>query len=218
MPTTQSTKPIPAQWLAHVEQWRASGLTRSAYCEQHGINPPCAGLLDSAPPRTIESHWHPNSDPGQGCRATARRIVVRTDPALPQWQQTAPARHHARRMAWCLTESITMITAPIWLVHEPVDMRIGIEGLCARLAHSLDKSPSDGCAYVFRNRRTTRIKVLMWDHTGVWLCQRRLHQGSFVWPGLGTPVFELSQAQWNWLITGVDWQRLSPQKQPEWRF
>jgi transposase len=111
-----------------------------------------------------------------------------------------------------------MMTAPIWLVLEPVDMRIGIEGLCARIAHSLDKSPSDGCAYVFRNRRTTRIKVLMWDHTGVWLCQRRLHQGSFVWPTLDTPFFELSDAQWNWLITGVDWQRLSPQKQPEWRF
>lgn len=111
-----------------------------------------------------------------------------------------------------------MITAPIWLAVEPVDMRIGIEGLCGKIVQSLGKSPSDGSAYVFRNRRSTRIKVLMWDHTGVWLCQRRLHQGSFVWPTNAAVVFELNQEQWNWLITGVDWQRLSPQKQPDWRF
>jgi transposase len=50
-----------------------------------------------------------------------------------------------------------------------------------------------------------------------------LHQGSFVWPSdAQTSTFELSRAQWNWLITGVDWQRLSaqqsPQKSPQWAF
>jgi transposase len=111
-----------------------------------------------------------------------------------------------------------MIIGPIWLALEPMDMRIGIEGLCARVVQSLGKSPSDAAAYVFRNRRSTRIKVLVWDHTGVWLCQRRLHQGSFVWPTTGNAVFGLSQEQWKWLITGVDWQRLSPQKQPNWKY
>jgi transposase len=111
-----------------------------------------------------------------------------------------------------------MIAGPIWLAVEPVDMRIGMEGLCGRIAQSLGKSPSDGAAYVFRNRRTTRIKVLMWDYTGVWLCQRRLHQGSFVWPTDASTVVALSREQWDWLITGVDWQRLTPQKQNDWRF
>ena len=113
---------------------------------------------------------------------------------------------------------ITTPTTPIWLVLEPVDMRLGIDGLCGAIAHSLKKQPGDGAAYVFRNRRCTRIKVLMWDHTGVWLCQRRLHQGGFVWPSDNSAVFELTQAQWNWLIAGVDWQRLTPQKQVNWRF
>lgn len=111
----------------------------------------------------------------------------------------------------------------IWLALEPVDMRIGIDGLATRVQQSLDRSPCDGAAYVFRNRRSSRIKVLIWDSTGVWCCQRRLHQGSFVWPslvdpGVGTSVFELSLAQWNWLITGIDWQRLSPQNTPKWTF
>ena len=29
---------------------------------------------------------------------------------------------------------------------------------------------------MFRNRRGNCIKVLLWDGTGVWLCQRRLHE------------------------------------------
>lgn len=33
-----SANPISKeQWLSHVAQWRASGITRSAYCEQHGL-------------------------------------------------------------------------------------------------------------------------------------------------------------------------------------
>ncbi|MBM1204821.1 MULTISPECIES: IS66 family insertion sequence element accessory protein TnpB [Pseudomonas] len=96
----------------------------------------------------------------------------------------------------------------VWLVIEPVDMRLGIDGLSARIQLSLGRSPCDGTAYAFRNRRGTRIKLLQWDGTGVWLSQRRLHRGSFVWPSAGERLFTLSQDQWQWLITGVDWQRL----------
>lgn len=110
----------------------------------------------------------------------------------------------------------TLTPSSIWLAIEPVDMRIGIEGLSTRVQLTLGKTPGDGAAYVFRNRRSTRIKMLMWDGTGVWLCQRRLHQGSFVWPQPGSAVFELSAEQWSWLITGVDWQRLSQTTIPIW--
>lgn len=106
----------------------------------------------------------------------------------------------------------------IWLALEPVDMRIGIDGLSTRVQQALCKVPTDGSAYVFRNRRSNRIKLLVWDGTGVWLCQRRLHQGSFVWPAVGNTVFELSQEQWGWLIAGVDWQRLSQTSAPDWVF
>jgi transposase len=45
----------------------------------------------------------------------------------------------------------------------------------------------------------------------VWLCQRRLHQGHFSWPKPGECRFSITQAQWEWLIAGVDWRRLSAQ-------
>lgn len=39
------------------------------------------------------------------------------------------------------------------------------------------------CAYLFANRRGTRIKVLVHDGLGIWLGARRLYQGKFFWPG-----------------------------------
>lgn len=78
--------------------------------------------------------------------------------------------------------------SPIWLVVEPVDMRLGIDGLSLRIQQALGRSPCDGSAYLFRNRAATRLKLLQWDGNGVWLAQRRLHRGRFVWPVAGDEV------------------------------
>ena len=105
----------------------------------------------------------------------------------------------------------------VWRVVEPVDMRAGMDRLSQQIQNTLGRSPCDGSAYAFRNRRQNRLKLLVWDGTGVWLCQRRLHQGHFTWPTTNTPVFTLSAAQWQWLITGVDWQRLNAAAPAHWK-
>ena len=105
----------------------------------------------------------------------------------------------------------------IWLAVEPVDMRLGIDGLSLRIQQALGRSPCDGTAYGFRNRRSNRLKVLIWDGTGVWLCQRRLHRGHFTWPTSEETVCTLTTAQWRWLITGVDWRRLEAAAPAHWR-
>jgi transposase len=107
--------------------------------------------------------------------------------------------------------------AQVWLVVEPIDMRAGIDGLSQRIQDSLGRTPCDGNAYAFRNRRQNRLKLLIWDGTGVWLCQRRLHRGHFIWPSAGTLVCTLTESQWQWLITGVDWQRLSVPPPAHWQ-
>jgi transposase len=48
-------------------------------------------------------------------------------------------------------------------------------------------------------------------------CQRRLHQGAFVWPKVDDEVFAMTWNQWQWLVAGVDWQRLSAQPHAEWQ-
>jgi transposase len=112
-----------------------------------------------------------------------------------------------------------MMPAPkeVWLVVEPVDMRAGIDVLSQRIQNTVGRSPCDGTAYAFRNRRENRLKLLQWDGTGVWLCQRRLHRGRFIWPRSGERVCTLTRAQWEWLTTGVDWQRLSANAPAHWQ-
>jgi transposase len=105
----------------------------------------------------------------------------------------------------------------VWLAVESIDMRMGIDGLSIRVQQTLGKAPCDGSAYGFCNKRGNRLKLLIWDGTGVWLCVRRPHQGRFVWPTGNNAVCTLNQAQWEWLIKGVDWQRLEAQAKADWR-
>jgi hypothetical protein len=79
-------------------------------------------------------------------------------------------------------------------------------------------------AYAFANARATRIKVLLSDGYGLWLCTRRLHSGGFAWPrqgagglggrdaggagGAGGACIALTQAQWEALTVGLPWTRL----------
>lgn len=105
----------------------------------------------------------------------------------------------------------------VWLALEPVDMRLGIDGLSLRVQQALGRAPCDGAAYAFCNKRGNRIKLLVWDGSGVWLSQRRLHRGRFVWPRGGETTATLDAAQWQWLITGVDWQRLAARPMAHWR-
>jgi transposase len=111
-----------------------------------------------------------------------------------------------------------MIASPVhlWFVIDPIDMRAGIDTLSVRIQHTLGRTPCDGSAYVFRNRRSTRLKLLIWDGTGVWLCQRRLHRGHFTWPRADSPTCPLTRPQWNYLITGIDWTRIDAKPPAHW--
>jgi transposase len=105
----------------------------------------------------------------------------------------------------------------LWLAINPVDMRIGIDGLSLQVQQALGRAPCDGTAYVFSNRRHNRIKLICWDGNGVWCCQRRLHRGHFTWPQPGDVSCALTDAQWQWLIAGVDWQRLDAPPPAHWQ-
>lgn len=69
----------------------------------------------------------------------------------------------------------------ILLAKEPVDFRNGIDGLARLCRHQLKSDPFSGYAFVFRNKRATAIKIIVYDGQGFWLCQKRLSQGKFKW-------------------------------------
>jgi transposase len=64
---------------------------------------------------------------------------------------------------------------------DPVDFRKGIDGLASVCKTALASDPFAGTVYVFRNRRGTAIKVLVYDGQGFWLCQKRLSEKRFRW-------------------------------------
>jgi len=63
----------------------------------------------------------------------------------------------------------------------PADFRKGIDGLVRLCKDSLGQDPFTGAVFVFRNRRGTAIKALVYDGQGFWLCHKRLSTGRFVW-------------------------------------
>jgi transposase len=69
----------------------------------------------------------------------------------------------------------------ILLAVEVVDFRKGTNGL-ARVCRDIMRSdPFSGYIFVFRNKKATAIKILMYDGQGFWLCQKRLSKGRFRW-------------------------------------
>jgi transposase len=86
---------------------------------------------------------------------------------------------------------------------EPADFRKGIDGLAAVCRQRLEQDPMSGCAFVFRNRRGTGIKILLYDGQGFWLCQKRLSQGRFMhWPTSDAPLRALEAHQLQVLLAG----------------
>ena len=64
-----------------------------------------------------------------------------------------------------------------------VDFRCGIDGLSRRVRERMEGDPFSGTVFVFRNRASTAMKLLVYDGQGFWLCHKRLSTGRFRhWP------------------------------------
>ena len=97
----------------------------------------------------------------------------------------------------------------IWLALGVSDLRGGIDVLLAQVLRGFAVGAQPHHAYVFANRRADRLKVLVYDGVGMWLCTRRLQAGSFAWPGEAAGSMTLTVEQFEWLVAGLPWQRLS---------
>src|SRR5690606_29550444 len=70
----------------------------------------------------------------------------------------------------------------VLIATKPVDFRKGMDGLAALVKAHLGADPFSGAVFVFRARRADRIKLIVWDGTGLCLFAKRLEQGTFRWP------------------------------------
>ncbi len=79
----------------------------------------------------------------------------------------------------------------IFIAVEPADFRKGIDGLARLCTQVLEQDPFSGSVFAFRNRRSTAVKILVYDGQGFWLCHKRLSEGKFRWwPTSNTAVTE----------------------------
>ncbi len=97
----------------------------------------------------------------------------------------------------------------IWLALDASDLRAGIDALLALIVRGFAGGAQPHHAYIFANRRADRLKVLVYDGVGMWLCTRRLQSGGFAWPREGGGAIALTHEQLDWLVRGLPWQRLA---------
>ena len=105
-----------------------------------------------------------------------------------------------------------MIAVPsgvrVLIATRPVDFRKGMDGLAAVVKEHLRVDPFTGVIYVFRAKRADRVKLIMWDGTGLCLFAKRLEQGTFRWPKIEDGVMRLTPSQLSALLEGLDWTRV----------
>jgi transposase len=98
--------------------------------------------------------------------------------------------------------------ARILLAIRPVDFRKGAHSLAAFAQEALAEDPFSGAVIVYRAKRSDRIKILVWDTSGLVLIWKQLQQGSFRWPPIVDGAMKLSPVEFAALFDGLDWTRV----------
>jgi len=103
--------------------------------------------------------------------------------------------------------------ARILLASKPVDFRKGAHSLAALAAEVLGADPFSGAVLVFRSRRADRIKILVWDGSGLVLIWKQLEVGAFRWPPLVDGGMRLKPVEFAALFDGIDWRRVQASRE-----
>lgn len=98
--------------------------------------------------------------------------------------------------------------SPILIATRPVDFRCGHQALALIVQNVLKLDPYSGVTVIFRSKRGDRLKILVWDGTGLVLVYKVLEVNRFAWPAVQDGVMTLSRAQTEVLFEGLDWRRV----------
>lgn len=103
------------------------------------------------------------------------------------------------------------VATKIFLAVEAIDMRKGFEGLYGLVRDHLEQDPLSGHWFLFTNRTRTRLKALVWDGSGLWVCAKRLEKGRFRWPQCEhARSLTMRPAELAMLVNGLDVQQARP--------
>jgi transposase len=102
--------------------------------------------------------------------------------------------------------------ARVLLATRPIDFRKGAHSLTVLAQEALAEDPFSGAVIVYRAKRGDRLKILVWDSSGLVLVWKQLQQGSFRWPPIMDGVMKLSPVEFAALFDGLDWTRVQTAK------
>jgi transposase len=93
---------------------------------------------------------------------------------------------------------------------QPTDLRKSFDSLAELVRQQLQDDPLSGHVFVFRNRRSDRVKLLYWDEDGYVIVYKRLEAGTFHFPAAAANQAGVSMraADLAMLLDGVDWQNV----------
>jgi len=75
----------------------------------------------------------------------------------------------------------------------------------------LGQDPLSGHLFLFTNKTKTRLKALVWDGSGLWVCAKRLEKGRFRWPESGhVRSVTIRTEELAMLVNGLDWKQTKP--------
>ena len=105
------------------------------------------------------------------------------------------------------------LATKIYIALDAVDMRKGFEGLHGLVRDRLGQDPLSGHLFLFTNRTRTRLKALVWDGSGLWVCAKRLEKGRFHWPEAGNArSVAMRPEELAMLLNGLDLAQARPRK------
>lgn len=67
----------------------------------------------------------------------------------------------------------------MYLANELIDMRKSFDTLSDYVQFHMDQDPRNGDAFIFIGKLRNRMKILIWEDSGFWICNKRLEQGTF---------------------------------------
>jgi transposase len=84
------------------------------------------------------------------------------------------------------------------------DLRLSFEGLRGLVVNVIRQDFASGHVFCFCNRAKNRVKCLVWDGSGLWVCAKRIERGTLAWPKDEAAVTEMNGAQLQLLLEGFE--------------
>ena len=220
-----------------ISEYEASGLTRDGFCQQHGLSVAASISIGSgsrigherALVRCFPWKWFcPMRKVQDG--PTGAMVVWWSSRAVGvalKWvvnSMRRPCSACSRYWTRCKAVFGFGPATRIYVAAGATDMRKNFNGLHGLVRDQLGCDPESGHVFLFANARRNRLKLLVYDGSGLWVCAKRLDGGRFRWPARDSAAKKivLSHEELALLLGGIDltqtrsrkWYRKAPAEEP----